>query len=130
MNNINTETDSALQALRAAMRAQLLEEISIALGESISGSTPEPKRPMRKTNGVSVKHSATGVKRSPEYLENLTRKLGDNIRKTPGQRIEMIAKDMGVSTKELTLPVKKLMASKMVRSKGQKRATAYYWKGA
>jgi hypothetical protein len=33
---------------------------------------------------------------------------------------------MGVSTRELNLPAKKLLGNKSIRTKGQKRATQYF----
>ena len=47
------------------------------------------------------------------------------IAKHPGQRIEQIGAAMGVSTKSLVLPSKKLIASKAVFTRGNKRATTY-----
>jgi len=66
-----------------------------------------------------------GQKRSPEALHQLELQLAQYIAKHPGQRIEQIGQAMGVSTKELALPVRKLIASKQVKTKGQKRATTY-----
>jgi hypothetical protein len=67
-----------------------------------------------------------GAKRPPQEIEKLTGKLGDYVKSNPGQRIEQIAKGMGTSTKELNLPVKKLIATKAIKTKGQKRATQYF----
>ena len=44
----------------------------------------------------------------------------------PGQRMEHIAREFGLATPELTLPVKKLLADGKLRVEGQKRATQYY----
>ncbi len=67
-----------------------------------------------------------GAKRAPQEIERLTGKLADYIKSNPGQRIEQIAKGMGTSTKELNLPVKKLVATKAIKTRGQKRATQYF----
>jgi hypothetical protein len=67
----------------------------------------------------------TGEKRDPRVLAKLTTDLASYIFRNPGQRIEQIAKSMGVTTKELALPAKKLIASKSVKTRGQKRATVY-----
>jgi hypothetical protein len=69
-----------------------------------------------------------GEKRSPEALETLTSQLMNEIKSKAGRRIEEIAESMGVSTKELTLPAKKLIKSKKVSTKGEKRATRYFAK--
>ncbi len=69
--------------------------------------------------------STKGAKRSPEALQALTDDLYRYVSKHPGQRIEQISAGMGVTTKELNLPVKKLIGDKLISTKGQKRATSY-----
>ncbi len=59
-------------------------------------------------------------------MAKLTDKLGEYIKANPGRRMEAIAKALGAPTKELNLPVKKLLAAKKIRSEGQKRATEYF----
>jgi hypothetical protein len=44
----------------------------------------------------------------------------------PGQRMEHIARELGVATPEFMLPVRKLLADGKLRVQGQKRATQYY----
>jgi hypothetical protein len=67
-----------------------------------------------------------GAKRSQDELERLTGRLLAYVKSNAGQRIEQIAKGMGVSTRELNLPAKKLLGNKSIRTKGQKRATQYF----
>ena len=40
--------------------------------------------------------------------------------------MEAIGKALGTPTKDLNLPVKKLLAAKKIRVEGQKRATEYF----
>ena len=40
--------------------------------------------------------------------------------------MEAIGKALGTPTKELNLPVKKLLSAKRIRTKGEKRATEYF----
>lgn len=70
-----------------------------------------------------------GQKRSPDEITKTTDKLLAYITKNSGQRIEEIAKGVGNSTKELTLPVKKLLNEKKISAKGEKRATRYFVAG-
>lgn len=70
-----------------------------------------------------------GQKRSPDEIVKTTEKLLAYITKNSGQRIEEIAKGVGNSTKELTLPVKKLLNEKKITAKGEKRATRYFVAG-
>ena len=43
-----------------------------------------------------------------------------------GLRIEQIHKELGTTTKDLALPIRKLIAEKRIKTKGQKRSTTYY----
>ena len=83
----------------------------------VNGTKPRPK-PSRK-----------GSKRDPKELAGLVVQLRAYIAKHPNLGIEAISEGMGVSTKELTLPVKKLIASGDLKTRGQRRATKYSVKG-
>ncbi len=67
-----------------------------------------------------------GAKRPPAELVKLTEKLGEYIKANPGLGMEVIGKALGSPTKDLNLPVKKLLAAKKIRVEGQKRATEYF----
>ena len=69
---------------------------------------------------------SSGEKRPPAELAKLTEKLGEYIKAHPGLRMEAIGKALGSPTRELNLPVKKLLAGKKIRSEGHKRATQYF----
>jgi hypothetical protein len=69
---------------------------------------------------------AKGAKRPPGEIAKLVGRLRDYVKSHPGQRIEQIAKGMGVSTRELNLPAKKLLAQKVLKTRGEKRATKYF----
>ena len=55
----------------------------------------------------------------------MAEKLVEFIRSSPGSSIEEIGKGIAIPTKELALPVKKLLAEGRLKKKGQKRATRY-----
>jgi hypothetical protein len=67
-----------------------------------------------------------GAKRSPAELEEIVAALHGHIKSNPGQRMEQIKKALGFSTKDLVLPVKKLIEAGAVRAEGQKRSTTYH----
>ena len=69
---------------------------------------------------------ARGAKRSPEDLEALSEQLGSFVKANPGLRIEQINKQLGTTTKDLALPIRKLIAAGAISSKGQKRSTTYF----
>ena len=69
---------------------------------------------------------APGAKRPPAELVKLTEKLASYIQANPGARMEAIAKAIATPTRDLNLPVKKLLAAKKIRVQGHKRATEYF----
>lgn len=52
------------------------------------------------------------------------------VAKHPGLRIEQINGELGSSTNELALPIRKLLAAKAIRSEGSKRSTKYFSGGS
>jgi hypothetical protein len=67
-----------------------------------------------------------GAKRRPEDLEALSTKFAAFVKTHPGLRIEQINKELGTTTKDLALPIRKLIADGQVKAKGQKRSTMYF----
>jgi hypothetical protein len=67
-----------------------------------------------------------GAKRTSEDLEALSAQVASFVKSNPGLRIEQINKELGTTTKELALPIRKLLADNVITSKGQKRSTTYF----
>ena len=67
-----------------------------------------------------------GAKRTAEDLESLSAKFASFVKTHPGLRIEQINKELGTTTKDLALPIRKLIAERMISAKGQKRSTTYF----
>jgi hypothetical protein len=66
-----------------------------------------------------------GVKRTSDELDGLSDKFLDFVTENPGMRIEQINKKLGTTTKDLQLPIRKLLADGHLKAKGQKRSTTY-----
>jgi hypothetical protein len=101
---------------------------------AVSGAAPAKRGPGRPPNAVVAGAAAPakktrgrrkGEKRTNAELERLTEALFREITREGGRRIEQIGVKMGVPTKDLALPVKKLLDGKRIRTKGQRRATSY-----
>ncbi|HTQ04942.1 MAG TPA: DNA-binding protein [Polyangiaceae bacterium] len=124
-SDIRSRVEAFVEDLTAMIRASALDLVNEALGEG--GSRPGRKSGGRRAAAAApVARRAKGAKRDPKMLAALTDRLGDYIKKNPGQRIEQIGKSLGTPTKDLALPVKKLLAAKKISTKGQKRATTYF----
>jgi hypothetical protein len=67
-----------------------------------------------------------GAKRTGEELDKLSDEFLAYVTKNPGLRIEQINKQLGTSTKDLALPIRKMIADGTLKVKGKKRSTAYF----
>ncbi len=124
-SDIRSRVEAFVEELTAMIRASALDLVNEALGEG--GSRPGRRPAGRRAAAPAPSgRRSKGAKRDPKLLAALTDKLGDYIKKNPGNRIEQIGKALGTPTKDLALPVKKLLAAKKISTKGQKRATTYF----
>jgi predicted transcriptional regulator len=71
-----------------------------------------------------------GGKRSSSEIQRQSEELLDFIKDNPGKRAEEIAKFVGLETRDLSLPLRKLVAAEAIKTEGQKRATRYFPAGA
>lgn len=151
-NNIKNRVDAFVNDLSDLIRQSALEAVAEALkkGGEVS-SAPVARRPGRPAKAVEAPVAAkpagkpgrpakaassassaaaakrrAGEKRSPVLLAQVTDQVGNHIKSNPGQGVEQIAKALSTTTKELTLPIRKLLGDKKITSKGQKRATRYF----
>lgn len=71
------------------------------------------------------KTKTTYSKRSDADIQKLMDKFAGFVKKNPGLRIEQINAKLGTSTSELALPIRRLVKSRLIRTKGEKRGTTY-----
>lgn len=117
---------AALDELVAAIQESTLSSFQAMLSGGAVTETPARRAPVARAGKPAAKSRPKGAKRTPEEIEAQTKTLLATIKKNPGLRIEEISKMIGISTKELALPVIKLFESKSITSKGNRRATRYY----
>ena len=67
-----------------------------------------------------------GAKRTSADLEALSERFASFVKANPGLRIEQINKQLGTTTKDLALPIRKLISEGVINAKGQKRSTTYF----
>jgi len=67
-----------------------------------------------------------GAKRTSADLEALSEQFASFVKANPGLRIEQINKQLGTTTKDLALPIRKLISEGQITAKGQKRSTTYF----
>jgi hypothetical protein len=113
------------------------------LNRALAGGPPAPPRrgrPPGVRNAVPAAQVSTdrggshrssanlgkGEKRPKVEIAKMQEQVLAHIRANPGQRIEQINKLLGTNTPQLSLPLKKLIASGAVNTKGARRATSYF----
>jgi hypothetical protein len=131
-SDVNREIRDRIQAfvneLSELVRQATLESVQDALQGRMGSANVAVRgvgRPAASGRGAAMRVKKGG-KRTPEELEALTARLLRHIQGNPGQRMEQLAVALNLPSKELTLPIKKLLQENRLRTKGQKRATAYY----
>jgi hypothetical protein len=73
-----------------------------------------------------IRGRGRGVKRTAGELEQQQEQFLAFVRANPGLRIEQINKQLGTTTKDLALPIRKMLADGSLKAKGKKRSTTYY----
>jgi hypothetical protein len=67
-----------------------------------------------------------GGKRTANELEEMAERFHAFVAKHPGLRIEQINKQLNTTTKDLALPIRKMIAEGALKTKGTKRSTTYF----
>jgi hypothetical protein len=67
-----------------------------------------------------------GAKRTSSDLDQLGEDFHAFVSKHPGMRIEQINKQLNTTTKDLALPIRKMIADGSLKTKGEKRSTMYF----
>lgn len=117
---ISTATDVFIRDI-----TDLARRAAVQLVESTFGTAVRTPRALSTPYGAPDVPGARG-KRTSEDLDALCDKFAGFVAANPGLRIEQINKQLGTKTKNLALPIRKLLASGRVKSKGQKRSTTYF----
>jgi enoyl-CoA hydratase/carnithine racemase len=142
MSDFNTQlagvVNTFVAQVSALARQAAIETLGTALGGSLAAPAPRratrvaapavtPSRPATTATPAPTRRALPkGAKRPAEQLEGLRVTLLEFVKANPGQRIEQINKALGVSTKDLSLPVRKLIETGDIRAEGAKRSTKYF----
>lgn len=123
-----TMNDTAQRRIEALARdfVDRLQEIARDELFAVLGGTPSGRSSSNKSSKPTRGANSRGAKRDPAALEQLGDQFVAYVTKHPGLRIEQINAELGSSTKELALPIRKLLAAKAIRSEGSKRSTKYF----
>ena len=121
---IRDRIEEFVNQLNQLVRQTALESVQDALGSGSGAGRGRGRGAARAAIGRGARRK--GEKRSSDQIAETTKAVVTYVRKNPGQGVEAIAKGLGTVTKELTLPIRKLVAERQLKTKGQKRATKYF----
>lgn len=119
MTNFQSEMDRVVSSFVAQI-TDLARQAAITMLQTSLGGPPQAR--------VTRRAAARGAKRSATDLDRLADQFVTFVASNPGLRIEQINHQLGTTTKDLALPVRKLIASGAIKVKGKKRSTTYYAK--
>jgi hypothetical protein len=134
-----TTIDSALRAridaftteITALVRVAALEAVHSALGATLT-TAPVKRGPGRPPNAATQtaapapKRRGKPAKRTPEDVAKTGEAVVAYVAKNPGQSVEQIGKALGQKTKELALPIIRMIEAKKLATKGKRRGTRYF----
>ncbi len=127
MNDVNAKIreriESFVEEIADLVRQAAIEAVSEALGGSGLSEHGEYRL---SDSGRRLLDQRRGGKRSPQEIDVAAQLVLEFVQQNPGQGVEQIARSLGTDTRELTLPIKKLVAQEQVTTEGQKRATKYF----
>jgi hypothetical protein len=114
------------QITELARRAALDTLDSAFGGRGRGGSAPAAVIAAAGLGRVGRPRGGRGAKRTSADLDALSERFASYVKNNPGLRIEQINKQLGTTTKDLALPIRKLISDGVVTAKGQKRSTTYF----
>jgi hypothetical protein len=130
-SRLNDLASSFASAVLDAIRGSSLRELHSAGGggadgarrarePATTGAAPRPARP--RTSGRLAR-------RSPEDIAGALDKVVALVKRSKtGLRAEQIRQELGMESKEMPRVLKEGLSKRMLRSRGQKRATTYFAK--
>jgi len=132
MSTLNSRLTSTIDNLVEALYAQAQELVVELVKDHFAQRVGAPSKRGTAPAGAAVRALPApkpGSKRSSSDIGAISSKILEHVRKHPGDRMEQISKAFGANTKDLRLPITKLIEEKKLKVKGQRRGTKYYLAG-
>jgi len=134
MSEFQTEMNRVVQGFVAQItelaRRAAIDTLESAFGGRLAGgrgAAPAAAAIASANLGrVGRPRGGRGAKRTSADLEALSERFAAFVKANPGLRIEQINKQLGTTTKDLALPIRKLISEGQISAKGQKRSTTYF----
>ncbi len=122
--------NSFVEELSRLVRGAAVQSVQEALGDSSAPARRGPGRP-RKTMAVITRPSSKRRKRrSSGAVDTVAKRILAQVTANPGQGVSEIGGALRLTSKELRLPILKLLGDKTLKTTGQRRGTKYFTAGA
>ena len=128
-NEMNRVVQGFVAQITELARRAAIDTLESAFGGRSSGRGAAPSAAVAlaaNLGRVGRPRGGRGAKRSSADLEALSEQFASFVAASPGLRIEQINKQLGTTTKDLALPIRKLISEGVINAKGQKRSTTYF----
>jgi hypothetical protein len=112
--------------LRQAIAEDAAEMFRVAAGGAVRGKPgPKPKVGSAVGKAKAAPSKRKGGKRTSDEIEAQAATILSYLKKNPQHGAEQIGAALRMTTSELALPIKSLLAKKSLKTVGQKRGTKY-----
>jgi hypothetical protein len=132
-SRLNDLTSSFASAVLDTLKGATLRDLQTAADGGARGaeSTRAAPKSTRAATAKPARARSSGrlPRRSPQAIASALEKIVTLVKKRKeGLRAEQIRQELGMLAKELPRVLKEGLSTRMLRSKGQKRATTYFAK--
>ena len=125
-NEMNRVVQGFVAQITELARRAAIDTLESAFGGRGGRGAPAAAVLAANLGRVGRPRGGRGAKRSSADLQELSERFASFVSSNPGLRIEQINKQLGTTTKDLALPIRKLISENRIKAKGQKRSTTYF----
>lgn len=124
---IRDRINSFVYELTELLRRSALDTISDALrGNAAATAGKLGGQRAGRGKATAVARRGHGGKRSADEIEAMAGNVVQYVKANPGKGVEQISQALGVPSRDLTLPIRKLVGTGKLSTQGHKRATKYF----
>src|SRR3954462_10072636 len=125
-NEMNRVVQGFVAQITELARRAAIDTLESAFGGRVGRSAPAAVALAANLGRVGRPRGGRGAKPRSADLEALSERFASFVSSNPGLRIEQINKQLGTTTKDLALPIRKLISEGALKTKGSKRSTTYF----
>jgi hypothetical protein len=122
---IRAKIDAFLQEIESMTRAVALEAVQSALGGGVRTAPRGVGRVVRRA-APAVRRVAKREKRTTEDVAATGERILAFVKSNAGCSVEQIREGLGLSKKDVALPILRLKSERKLKTTGQKRGTRYF----